>query len=213
MRRLLTGLLGVTLVLTACGDDDAAGDRAAVTSIPDETTTSSTTTTEPETVAPDVIPQDPSQITEDYVEQVLDALYTATLEATRLTREAGVVDEPAIRIIEATNSPAGAREYLNSLADAAASGFEGYREDLKPVDASVLEVLEVRARCIFAEVKFDTSGLSTEPGNAEEFRLFARLVSASEEQRASGLNPTAWVLDALPATSEDAVPSGQCEDP
>ncbi|HEU5083156.1 MAG TPA: hypothetical protein VFU14_07445, partial [Acidimicrobiales bacterium] len=101
MQRLLTGLLGVSLLLAACGDDDADDDRAAVTSIPDETPTTSTTTTEPETVAVDVIPQDTSLITEDYVEQVLDALYEATLEATRLTRTAGVVDEPAIRIIEA----------------------------------------------------------------------------------------------------------------
>ena len=68
-----TALLGATLLLGACGDDDDNGDRSAVTSIPDETTSStSSTTTEPRTVAPDVIPQDESQITEEYVEQVLN---------------------------------------------------------------------------------------------------------------------------------------------
>ena len=211
MRRLLHGLLGATLLLGACGGDDDDSDRAAITSIPEETTSStSSTTTEPRTVAPDVIPQDESQITEEYVEQVLDALHEAMLGATEAARSAGLVEERAIAISEATNTEQGARDLLNGLVAQAADGFAGFRDDLQPVDTEVVEIHEVASDCIFVEALFDFSGLTTEPGNSEDFRLFARLVPASEEQRASGLNPTAWVLDELPATDDGSVPSGKC---
>jgi hypothetical protein len=209
MRRLLPALLAASLVLGACGGDDD-GDQAAVTSIPDETSTSTSTTTEPRTVAPDVIPQDASQITEEYVEQVLDQLYDAMLGATEAARAAGVVEERAIAISEATNSEQGARELLNGLVEQAAGGFAGFRDELRPVDTEVVELHEASVDCIFAEARFDFSGLTTEPGDAEMFRLFVRLIPASEEQRASGLNPTAWVLDELPATDDGSVPPGKC---
>ncbi len=212
MRRLLPALLGATLLLGACGDDDDDGDRSAVTSIPDETTTStSSTTTEPPTVAPDVIPQDESQITEEYVEAVLDALYAAMLEATATAREAGFVEEPAVRVAEATNTPDGSRGLLNSLTEAAANGFAGYRDELSPVDVTVLDLHERTLTCAFAEATFDTSGLTTTSPSTDGFRLFVRIVAATEEQRASGLNPTAWVLDELPATDDGSIPERQCE--
>jgi hypothetical protein len=211
MRRLLHGLLGATLLLGACGGEDGDGRAAAITSIPEETSTStSSTTTEPRTVAPDVIPQDVDLITEEYVEQVLDALYGAMLGATEAARSEGLVEERAIAISEATNSKDGARELLNGLISQAAEGFVGFRDELSPVDTEVVEVHEASVDCIFAEALFDFSGLTTDPGNSDEFRLFARLLPASEEQRASGLNPTAWVLDELPATDDGSVPSDKC---
>lgn len=210
MRWFLHGVLVASLLLGACGDDDD-GDRAAVTSLPEETTTStSSTTTEPRTVPPDVIPQDVSQITEAYVEQVLDELYAAMLPATVATREAGLVEESAIQIAEATHTPSGSRALLNSLAQEASDGFQGFQEQLSPVDTTVVEVHEATRMCVFAEVTFDSSGLTTETPNASGFRLFARVVPATEEQRASGLNPTAWVLDELPAISDGPVPTQQC---
>lgn len=213
MRRLLHGLLGAILLLGACGGDDDDGRAAAITSIPEETSTStSSTTTEPRTVAPDVIPQDVDLITEEYVEQVLDALYEAILDATVSTRDAGLVGEAAIEVAEATHTPSGSRALLNSLAAEAAEGFEGFRDELSPVDTSVIAVHEATSTCAFAEVTFDSSGLTTEPATADGFRLFARIVPAEDVQRASGLNPTAWVLDELPATNDGTVPTQQCEE-
>jgi len=206
VRRLLTGLLGATLLLGACGDD-GGDDRAAATSIPDETSTSSTTT-EARGPPPDVIPRDVSLITEEYVEQVLDALYEVSLEAALLAREAGVVDRPTIELIEATSSETSALERINGLIDEAAAGFVDYQPDPRPVDAVVLEVVEASETCIFAKVDFDSSGMVTTPDETTGFEIFARLRAATEEQRASGKNPTAWVLDGLPASNDGSVPDG-----
>src|SRR3546814_12019965 len=104
MRRHLTALLVAGLLLGACGDDDDSGDRAAATSIPERTSTSTSTTTEPRTVAPDVIPQAESQITEGSVEQVLNALFVVSGDALQPTIGAGLVDAPAISLVAASSS-------------------------------------------------------------------------------------------------------------
>lgn len=210
MRRLLTALLGASLVLGACGDDDN-GDQAAVTSIPDETSTSTTTTTEPRTVAPDVIPTDESQITEEYVEGVLNDILAASLEATRHTREIGLVDEITIGIIESLNSEERATQALNSLAEAAVGDFAGFNENLQPAKATVSEVIAASPECVFAEVVFDNAGFLKESQPLpENVRGFARLVPATDEQLSSGRNPTAWIIDALPATEDGSVPPDTC---
>ncbi|MFP5576752.1 MAG: hypothetical protein ACLGIZ_00785, partial [Acidimicrobiia bacterium] len=159
----MTALLVAGLLLGACGDDDDSGERAAVTSIPDDTTTSSTTTTEPRTVAPDVIPQDESQITEEYVEQVLNELYAVANEALRLSMEAGLVDEPSIDLIEATSSATTAAEDINALLDLSRRNFEGFRNDPEPLRADVLDVIEASSECVFAEITVDRSGSLSEP--------------------------------------------------
>lgn len=212
MRRLLTGLLGATLVLGACGGDDGGDDdAAAVTSIPDDTTSTTTSTTEPEVPPPDVIPSDPSLITEEYVEQVLDALYEVSLEAIELARAEGVVDEPSLSRLEATNSEATTTDAINSLLATSSTNFDGFRQDLEPVRSNVLEVIDRDRACIFVEVEFDTSGLLVEPPPVPSgARTFARLLPASEAQRAGGLNPTAWVLDVLPATEDGSLPPDRC---
>jgi len=211
MRRHLTALLVAGLLLGACGDDDDSGDQAAVTSIPEETATSTSTTTEPRTVAPDVIPQEESQITEEYVEQVLDELYGISLQAIKHTREAGIVDESTIELVESIYSPPQSRVALNGLIDLARRSFEGYRDDPTPVTADVAEVLQRNQECIFSEVRFDTSGLVNEPAVfSDTVRGFVRLLPASDQQRVSGRNSTAWVIDALPVTKDGSVPTETC---
>lgn len=211
MRRHMTALLVAGLLLGACGDDDDSGERAAVTSIPDDTTTSSTTTTEPRTVAPDVIPQDESQITEEYVEQVLNELMADSLVATVRAREAGLVDGRVIEVVESLNSQERSIQALNSLSEAAADGFSDFKTELEPATATVLEVVEGTPACIFVEVSFDNSGIfkNAQPV-PQNIRTFARLVPATEAQRASGHNRTAWMIDALPATEDGSVASDSC---
>lgn len=210
MRRLLTGLLAVALLTSACGDDDDPDDRAAVTSIPDETTTSSTTT-EPATVAPDVIPTDERQITEQYVEQVLNELFKSSNEALLLTMEAGVVDEAAIELVEAVTSSSHGRSTLNGLAELAQSDFQGIVGQPTGLRAEVISVIEVGKTCVAAEITMDTSGVTgAQDQGSPDARGFAELVPASPDQLASGHNPTAWVIAALPATTDGSTPSFLC---
>ena len=134
MRRHLTALLVAGLLLGACGDDDDNGDQTAVTSIPDETSTStSSTTTEPRTVAPDVIPQDESQITEEYVEQVLNELFVVSLNALATLDPRGLVDESDIELIESAQPrDRSRREQINDLVELAFGGFEGDDRTCRP---------------------------------------------------------------------------------
>jgi hypothetical protein len=211
MRRLLTGLLGVTLLVSACGDDDD-GDRSAVTSIPERSTTTSTTTTAPAVPPPDVIPEDVSLITEEYVEQVLNALYEVSLEALLLAREEGLVDQPSIELAESIRTPEHALEAVNSLIEIAAEGFPGYRENPGPTTADVRDVIIATNACVFAEVEFDSSETIEEPAPPPpELRAFVELRTASSEQRTSG-NPTAWVVAGLPTTLDGTVPPSGCDD-
>jgi len=214
LRRLLTGLLVASVLLGACGDDDDDGDRAAVTSIPEETTSStSSTTTEPRTVAPDVIPQDVDLITEEYVEQVLNELLGVAGEALRQSVRAGLVDETAIALIQATSSEGTVTDDLNELLDIASSGFAGIKSEPTSLSAEVIAILQSQTDCVFAEVALDRSGVvEGEEVDSPGVRTFAKLVPATEEQRRSGLNPTAWVTDGLPTTTDRSVPTEGCSE-
>jgi hypothetical protein len=211
MRRLLTGLLGATLVLGACGGDDGGDDdAAAVTSIPDDTTSTTTSTTEPEIPPPDVIPSDPSLITEEYVERVLNELFVVANESLLRTMQQGLVDETVIDMVEATSPESGVADDVNRLIQLASEGFPGLKPKPGPITAKVTDVLTADADCIFAEVSLDRSAVVEPPSSQDSVRSFARLLPATEEQKATGLNPTAWVLDDLPATSDGTAPALQC---
>lgn len=215
MRRHLTALLVAGLLLGACGDDDSGGDNAAVTSIPDETSTStSSTTTEPRTVPPDVIPQDVSQITEDYVEQVLNELYEVSLQSIILARDAGLVDQPSLDLLEATSSEEVFERRVNDLLKISSTGFEGLKPDPGPMRLSVIDLLYTSASCVVAEVEADSSALvELPPARQPRQREFVRLYAASNKARSSGLNPTAWILDQLPVTFDGAGTDLTCERP
>lgn len=203
MRRSAAVLvLGVAILAGACSSDDGGG-SAANTSIPDPTTTASTTT-EPRTVAPDIIPDDESQIDEAYVEGVLEGLASAAAQAFDHTRRAGVVDESAQAILLASGTEPDAVRGINSLSRLARQGFEGYREDPSPVVYTVVEVLVAQRDCIVAEIETDSSGLFIDPPSTSPppGRTMVELLPATVSQRETGLNPTAWVSDSFPVVAE-----------
>jgi hypothetical protein len=213
MRRLLHGLLGATLLLGACGNDDD-GEPAVITAVPEETSTpTSSTTTEPRTVAPDVIPQDVDLITEEYVEQVLDALQEVSLASIVAARDAGLVDDRSLELLTATSSDAVFEQRVNDLADLASSGFPGLKTSPSALTISVVELLDASRSCLVAELTTDASELVDSPRTPEpNERSFVRLLPATEEQLSSGLNPTAWVLDEFPVTLDGSVADLRCED-
>jgi major membrane immunogen (membrane-anchored lipoprotein) len=215
MRRLLLGLACATLLLPACGDDDD-DDRAAVTSIPERATSSTsttTTTTEPPVPPPDVIPADESQITEQYVEQVLNALYEVSLEAILILRDEGVVEERVLALVAATYSDDAFNQQVNDLMDLTFSGdLTGVRLEPEALRASVMNILEATRSCVVAEVRTDASALLvTSPEPEANQRDFVRLLPADNSQTSSGLNPTAWVIDQFPVTLDGSVPTLRCD--
>jgi hypothetical protein len=189
IRGCIGALLAFSVLAGACSDDEP--ENSAVTSIPDETS-STTSTTEPETVAPDVIPDDESLITEEYVQGVLAALSEASNEVLIKVREAGVVEEDAIAIVQATKTESHAVDSINALANAARNGFDAYVEDPQPARYEVQALPQASRDCIVVDAEADSSGAFVEPPPPVVVR--STLVPASQEQRASGLNSTAWVL-------------------
>ena len=75
----------------------------------------------------------------------------------------------------------------------------------------VVAVLEASSACVSAEVRTDASGLLEDPSIPTGAREFVRLYPAGQEQRASGLNPTAWVVDQFPVTLDGSVPDIGCD--
>ena len=203
LRPVTVALLTLSLIGAACSGDDDPEDMSAVTSIPEEESTSSTTT-EPRTVDPDVIPDDESLITEEYVESVLTALETVNQQAFELTRSEGVVTEDVIALVTDTSTGPRAVSAINSLSDLAASGFTPYKDDPDPVVYDVVEIHTATATCIVAFVDIDFSGAFRDaPPEPPSGRPTMELLPATEEQRASGRNPTAWVVDETPVVEDD----------
>lgn len=193
MRRTAAVLiLGVAILAGACSSDDDGG-SAANTSIPDPTTTASTTT-EPRTVAPDIIPDDVSQIDEAYVEGVLDALYRVSGEAIRDAAAEGSMTEMALDLLNASHDVEAAVAQINSLADAESEDFARYVDDPGFVQADVVQLLEVSTTCVAVEIEVDSSAVLASPPDSTDIRTFVQLVPATVEQRQTGLNPTAWVF-------------------
>ena len=145
MRRSAAVLvLGVAILAGACSSDDGGG-SAANTSIPDPTTTASTTT-EPRTVAPDIIPDDESQIDKAYAQGVVDEHALLAHEALKLTMAAGVVDDEVTALLQASRTETDAITASNDLFATAISGFEGLLPEPSPLTIEVLDVL-VAANC------------------------------------------------------------------
>jgi hypothetical protein len=156
-----------------------------------------------------VIPADVDLITEAYVEQVLNALYEASFDALTRTMREGVVDAETIAIVEATTPESRVVDDINELMTLAAEGFPGIRVDPGPIRSEVARLLVASSECIFAETILDDTEL-TQASTPPEARTFARLLPATVEQRESAHNPTAWVIDELPATLDGSVPDEQC---
>ncbi len=211
MRRFVpVVLLVLALVAGACSGDDDTG-SAANTSIPDKTTTSSTTT-QPDTVSPDVIPTDESRIDEAYVQAVVDAHMALGLEALVLTMDAGLVDEAVTDLLSDIHTDESAIDTANGLAAAAIGDFAGIRESPGPLQAEVLEVRSGTAACLIIEVRVDESASLVDPIDNSAKRTFIEFNPASEGQKASGLNFTAWVLHQFPVTFDGSVPEFACDE-
>ena len=209
LRPVVVAILTLALIAAGCSGDDEP-DLSAVTSIPDEQP-SSTTTTAPRAVAPDVIPDDQALITEEYVEGVLTALFQASGDAIRESIEAGMLTQQTIDTIDATHTVEASVGQVENLVDAELDGFARYRPDPGHVRAQVIDLFEVHTDCIVAEVSIDASELLVDPPLSSGLRTALRLVPAEQEQRATGLNPTAWVIADTLVTDDGGAPELPCE--
>lgn len=207
MRRclpLLSALaLAVVVVVTACsGGADDLGPSATVGTAP------TTTTTAPRPVDPAVIPSDPTQIDEPYVQAVVDALFAVDAEATKIFVETrNPIDERAIDYLEAIYVPEELDRQLNiwfkSLAARADELLPGVLKN------DVKEVIDARGDCVYVGVESDYSEVSK---NGSLLSMnYLGLTPKIDGDDPDGRNPTAWMMFMDGVNLDGSRPDNPCE--
>ncbi len=206
MRRclpLLSALaLAVVVVVTACsGGADDLGPSATVGTAP------TTTTTAPRPVDPAVIPSDPTQIDEPYVQAVVDALFAVDAEATKIFVETrNPIDERAIDYLEAIYVPEELDRQLNIWFKTLATGSDTLRPGA--VRNDVQRVMDVAKDCVFIEVSRDYS--ETTKRDVAPGTIYLGLTPKQGTHDPNGMNPTGWMLFMDGLNPDGSVPENPC---
>jgi hypothetical protein len=192
--------VSLALALAACSDDDTAAPSSSTADT--TTTTESTTTTEPPP-DPTVIPEDPADIDEEYVEAVLAELFHLEGEVLRIAQRDGASPELSERLLAIYEGDV-EETRLQLLVEATASDFADYFEPVGDVVVDVLEIVHATTTCTSADTQQDFRGIgpAAAANDAVPMRVEMRAKAA-----ASPFNPTAWVVTLMQPTAQDAPPA------
>jgi hypothetical protein len=194
----------VAALAGACrsGDDEDLGPAATIG--PGPTTTS--TIARPVDVA--VIPDDPAEIDEAYVQAVVDALFAVDAQAGQIFVETRQLDEEAIDILRSIYVPEELDRQVNIWGqDLALRG-----DQLLPgtLHNDVQRVIDVAVDCVYAEVLRDYSDTTTREAPAREIYLGLTPKLEGEDQAAR--NETAWMLFMDGLNPDESEPKNPCAD-
>ena len=203
---LLSALLVVGLTLPACsagGSEEPLGPAGTVGTAP------TTTTTAPEVPNPAVIPDDPADIDEEYLQAVVDALYAVDAQAARIFIETKRVDERAVDIIKSIYVP---NEHARQV-DTWRQSVQIRPEELLPGTLSndVQRVIDVVSDCVYLEVLRDYSETTTL--DVDPRRIYLGLTPKVEGDDLNGMNPTAWMVFMDGSNRDGSEPGNPCESP
>ncbi len=178
--------MALALIAAACGGDDDADLVPAATVGTAPTTTS--TTARPIDVA--VIPDDPAQIDEDYVQAVVDALFAVDAEATKIFVATKTLDERGIDYLEAIYTEDEVERQVNAWFQSLAQRAD----ELLPgaLLNDVQRVIDVAPDCVYLEVLRSYERTTTR--DAPERSIYIGLTPKIESDDTTGLNPTAWIM-------------------
>ena len=200
MRRALA-LLSALLLAGGCSDDGEQSPPAAT--VPSEVTTSSTAP------APDpaVIPDDPAEIDEEYVQAVVDELFAVDAKATEIFVTTKTLDERALDYLEAIytdeESLRQADVWFQTLARGSDTLLPG------PLVNDVTRVIHRATDCVYAEVEVDYSQTTTR--DVPLSLNYLGLTPKQETDDPNGLNPTAWMLFMDGTNPDGSEPENPCE--
>jgi hypothetical protein len=197
-------LLAAVLLVASCGGDGDEDEEAATTTVAPTTTAPETTTT----AAPDpfVVPDDPADIDEAYVEAVLRELERINGDALRLAVSEGL--SPRItELIESIYEPSLAGDQLELLARSAGEGFPGTSRPPGDVIASVNTILVARLDCVSADANYDFTAVAD--GAASDVALRVELRPSSPDASSNGTPWVYFMRDALEGSQELPVPCAE----
>lgn len=141
-------------------------------------------------VDPAVIPADPAEIDERYVQAVVDALFAVDAKATEIFVETKTLDQRAIDYLAAIY----VGEELDRQADAWFKTFARGSQTLLPgpLRNDVTRLVSVSPDCTFIAVERDYSLTST--SGTPPRTVYLGLSPKAPDDDPMNLNPTAWVL-------------------
>ncbi len=195
-------LLSALLLAGGCSDGGEPPPPAAT--VPSEVTTSST---EP-APNPAVIPDDPAEIDEEYVQAVVDELFAVDAKATEIFVTTKTLDERAIDYLEAIY----VGEELEQQEDVwfQALALRGDQLKVGTLKNEVRRIIDVSSDCVFFEVERDyseTTTIESPPRNI----VYLGLTPKRQEHDPERLNPTAWVLFTSSVATDGSQPENPCE--
>lgn len=201
------------LVLSACSDDPPAVQSLPTTTTEESDEPFATTSTAPTTTPPTApplgtdpfaVPNTVEEITEEYVEAVLNELARVDGDALRLSRDGNIMTMESLALLRAAYAPAELQTQIDIFVDAATAGFAGMAAIPGDRIFSVDRLLTVGLQCIGAEVTVDFSPVG--PGAPTDSRSNIELRRA--ESSLFDENPTVWQIGRSRILTE-APPVGQ----
>ncbi len=172
---------------------------------PEPTTTAVAVEAPPD---PSVIPDDPADIDEDYVQAVVDALFAVDAKATEIFVNTRELDEAGIAYLEAIYVP----EELNRQVDIWSQDLDQRSEELLPgmLNNDVQRIIDVTSDCVYVAVRRDYSETTTRlsPGNDVYLGLTPKL----KEDDPLAENSTAWMLFMDGLNPDGSQPENPCVD-
>jgi hypothetical protein len=194
----------VAVLAGACssGDDDDLGPAATIG--PGPTTTS--TAARPVDVS--VIPDDPADIDEAYVQAVVDALFAVDAQATAIFVETQQLDERAIDVLRSIYVP----DELDRQVNIWGQSLAQRSENLLPgqLGNEVEQVIDVTDDCVYLEVSRDyskTTKREVSPGT-----IYLGLTpKADANNDPENRNVTAWMLFMDGLNPDGSRPENPCE--
>lgn len=196
-------LAATVFAAAACGGGGDSAEEATPstsTTEAEETTPSTTTsTTAAPEVDPTVIPDDPADIDEAYVEAVLEEHNRVIGDALRLQLE-GADPKEIVDRYNAIYVPEVADLELTDILQMTPEEMASYRSPPGDGQSDVLRVREASPSCIVAEVVQDPEALVVDPPDPFDAEIVLRRAPDGH----SSLNPTAWLSEGLAQMDPEA---------
>ncbi len=190
-------------VVGACGTEggDDLGPAATLGTGP---TTTSAPAPEPVDVA--VIPEDPADIDEAYVQAVVDALFAVDAQATKIFVETRAPDDRAIDYLEAIYLPEELDRQINSWFQTLARGSETLLPGalLNDVD----RLISAGTECTFFAVTRNYSMTTTR--DVPPRTVYLGITPKDADDDPNDLNPTAWMLFTDGFNEDGSEPPNPC---
>lgn len=189
------------LGLAACSGGEAAlGPAGTVSAAP------STTPTTVRPVDPAVIPEDPADIDEAYVQAVVDALFAVDAKATEIFVETKLLDREAIDILRAIYVPEEVDRQVNIWGHDLALRSDELLAGVLHND--VQRVIDVAEDCVYVEVESDYSEVTTR--EAPLAMNYLGLTPKVNGDGPEGPNPTAWMMFMNAVNPDGSEPANPC---